>query len=290
MSCFKRLYKIIYNSPFCRLFKLLYGGFNIALYWILSLKWRLSGAKLPTDEQVREVENEVTFIFKSFERKSMAKRLYRCIRRYYGNARVIIADDSKKPLKLKGKNLEIICLGFNVGISRGLNAAIERVETEFTMRLDDDMLLTPFTGVERQLAFLKSHGEIDLSAVQACSAPKLLPPTAVAAEYLRFDMSEASKPLKIPHKTRIDETHFVLGKTPNSFLIRTEKYKALGYDENIRMIDHHEFFLRASGELVAVSDVSAFVFHYHNRFDRHYDVYRRDFLTDRLYIQKKHNL
>ncbi|MBR4279031.1 MAG: glycosyltransferase [Clostridia bacterium] len=290
MEKWKKLRKIIYDSPFCGLFKLFYGGFNVALYWLLSLKWRLIGAKMPSKEARREVEREVTFIFKSFERQSMAKRLYRNIRRYYGNARVIIADDSKKPLRIKGRNLEIVNLDFNVGISCGLNAAIERVETPFTMRLDDDMLLTPFSKLERQLALLKSREDVDLCAIQACSAPRLLPPEEVASEYLCFDMSEAEKPLKIPHKTKIDEYHYVLGKTPNSFLIRTEKYKSLGYDDNIRMIDHHEFFLRAAGVIVAVSDVTAFVYHYHNKFDKHYDVYRRDFLADRLYIQKKHNL
>ncbi|MBR6562795.1 MAG: glycosyltransferase [Clostridia bacterium] len=286
----KRLKKLIYDSPLCPVFKVLYGGFNVCLYAFLCVKWRLQGHRLPSSDERERVGRDVTFIFKSFERQSMAKRLYRCIRRYYPDAHVVIADDSKKPLKLKGERLEVVQLEFNRGLSYGLNRALERVGTKYTMRLDDDMLLTPLTRIHEQLDFLEKRKNIDICAVQACSAPKPLPPKQAAADYLKFDMKESGRELLIPHRTQIDESHFVFGKTPNCFLIRTDKYKALGYDDNIRMIDHHEFFMRAAGVLVAVADVSSFVFHYHNRFDRKYDVYRSDFLTDRLYIQKKHGL
>lgn len=50
-------------------------------------------------------------------------------------------------------------------------------------------------------------------------------------------------------------------------MTRTNKLKEIGYDDNIRMIDHSEFFFRAAGNIVSVLDKNAFVLHYRNRFD-----------------------
>ncbi len=286
----KKLARRITKSPFAPLFKVLYDCFTVSLYWFWSFKWKLNGNSKPTKEQADFVAQNVTFIYKSFQRQHMAKRLYRNIQRYYPTVRVIIADDSKKPLKIKGEYVTVIQLPFNVGISKGLNAALDRVETPFTMRLDDDVLLTPFTRIHHQLEFLLKHPEIHIAAVQACNAPFSPNPRKVADAYIDFPMDDAPKKLLIPHLTQIKDTHFVLGKVSNIFLARTAEYKALGYDDNIRMIDHHEFFYRAAGVLVASTDIDAFVFHYHNPFDKKYKVYRSDYLGDKLYIKQKHNL
>lgn len=286
----KRIVRWIKKSPFAPVFKVLYSWFTVSLYWFLTLKWKSQGKGKPAKDQMDFVAENVTFIYKSFQRQKMAKRLYRNIQRYYPKARVIIADDSKKPLKIKGEYATVVQLPFNVGICKGLNEALSRVETPFTMRLDDDVLLTPFTRIHHQLDFLIKHPEIHIAAVQACNAPFAPNPRRIADEYINFSMDNAPKKLLIPHLTQIEGTHFVLGKVSNIFLARTEEYKSLGYDNNIRMIDHHEFFYRAAGVLVASTDIDAFVFHYHNPFDKKYMAFRSDYLGDKAYIRKKHNL
>ncbi len=286
----KKLVHTIEKSPLSPIFKVLYDWFTVSLYWVWTFKWKLKGKGKPTKDQADFVAERVTFIYKSFRRQYMAKRLYRNIQSYYPKARVIIADDSEKPLKIKGKYATVVQLPFNVGISKGLNEALSRVETPFTMRLDDDVLLTPFTKIHHQLDFLIKHPEIHIAAVQACNAPFAPNPRKVADEYIDFPMDNAPKKLLIAHLTQIEDTHFVLGKVSNIFLARTEEYKSIGYDDNIRMIDHHEFFYRAAGVLVSSTDIDAFVFHYHNRFDKKYTAFRSDYLGDKIYIQKKHNL
>ena len=87
--------------------------------------------------------------------------------------------------------------------------------------------------------------------------------------------------------TKIDERHVVVGKTPNRFIARTEKLQSVGYDDNIRMIDHHEFFYRAAGNIVSVLDTECYVIHYHNWFDRNYKKYRADYQGDLQYIRRK---
>lgn len=276
-------------SPFGRVAKILYDAFIITEYHIFSLIWQAKSDKL-TKEQRDYVAKNVTFIYKSFERQYMARRLFWNIQKFFPGVKVIIADDSSTPLKIKSRYAKVIQLPFNSGLSYGINRALAEVSTPYTFRMDDDELLTPLSKIYEQLRFLEAHPEVDLVGIQACSAPFYEQPENRAKQYYRFDMKNAPKPLKIPHMTRIDPTHLVVGKTPNVFLARTEKYRQVGYDDNIRMIDHHEFFTRAAGELVSAMDTSAFVFHYHNWFDRNYMKYRNDVAADARYIREKHGV
>ena len=95
------------------------------------------------------------------------------------------------------------------------------------------------------------------------------------------------KDLIIPAGTEIDG-HIVAYKGANCFVARTDKVKEVGYDPNIRMNDHHEFFYRAAGVIVTVLDPHSFAFHWHNRFNRAYNKYRYDIAGDDVYIRAKY--
>ena len=235
----------------------------------------------PADRE--NVGKNVTFIYKSFNRQKKAAKLYRCIKAYYPSARVVIADDSREPLCISGmaEGDMIVRLPFNSGLSRGLIAALEQVRTPYVMRMDDDLLLIPKSDIHGQLAFLQKHSEVDLAAVQMTNRwPKIR-----AAEYRKIRMN---KRLIIPAGMMI-EGREVVYKAPNVFLARTESLKKVGYDPNIRMIDHHEFFLRAAGQIVCVQDAHRFVMHCHNLFESEdYADYRNDVAGDVRYIEEKH--
>lgn len=258
-----------------------------AEYRFLQIKWKVTGAKMPSAEEIDAMRKNVTFIYKSFERKKYARQLYHNIQKYYPGVRVIIADDSAIPLELDEEYAEVLHLPFNSGLSYGLNRALSRVETPYVIRMDDDELLTPFTRFEEHYQFLQEHPEVDLVGVFPYTAPLFRSIDVVEEEYYRHPMSHAEKELRIPHMTRIDEEHVVVGKSPNIFLVSTEKLRSVGYDDNIRMIDHQEFFYRAAGNLVSVIATSSYVFHRHNIFDRNYHQYRCDVENDRIYIALK---
>ena len=63
--------------------------------------------------------------------------------------------------------------------------------------------------------------------------------------------------------------------------------KEIGYHDNIRMIDHNEFFYRAAGNIVSVLDKTVFVLYFRNWFDTHYNQYRSDYQGDVVYIRGK---
>lgn len=246
------------------------------LYYVC--RYKLMGKAVIPESDVKNVENNVTFIFKSFNRQKQAKRLYRCIKSYYPGVHIIIADDSEKPLYIEGA--EIVHLPFNSGLSKGIIEALNRVKTEYVMRMDDDELLTPKSNIHEQLLYLQSHPMVDLVGIQL----SFRNPEKTAAIYSKTKMR---KPLIIPAGTIIEGKEVVY-KTPNTYLARTKKVREVGYDPNIRMIDHHEFFYRAAGKIVSVQDPHSYVMHCHNRFEKEYDLYRRDTSDDARYIRMKH--
>jgi len=284
----KRIAGKIIDSPLHKPAKICYDAFILLEYHTLIAFQYLKGYRKPTAEESKRVSDNVTFIYKSFERQYMAKRLFKSIQKYYPRAHVIIADDSKKPLVINSKYADVINLPYNSGLSFGLNRAIAKVRTPYTFRMDDDELLTLRSKIYEQLIFLDKHKEIDLVGIQACSAPFPEKPQNKAKQYVRFNMKNSVKPLIIPHMTRIDKNHYIVGKISNVFLVHTDKYRMIGYDDNIKRIDHHEFFYRAAGTIVSAMDTSAFVFHYHNWFDKKYSSFRDDVSTDVKYIFEKH--
>ena len=162
----------------------------------------------------------------------MAKKLYKNIQSFYPGAKVIIADDSSHPLKIKDRHhsLQIIQLPFNSGLSVGLNKALEQVKTPFVMRMDDDELLTLKSRIGKEIDFLKQHIEIDLVEFGVLSAPRCLSSEKSAISYYQQTMEQAPKKLKIPHLTQIDDHHIVVGKSPNIFLVHTHKLREIGWE------------------------------------------------------------
>ncbi len=264
------------------------GALGRVEYTLYCGYWRLKGKKKPTKQEVESVCQNVTFLFKSFQRQRMAKQLYRNIQSYYPGAKVVIVDDSQKPLKLEGEGLTVVQLPFDSGLSYGLNRGLEQVKTPYVVRLDDDMLLTPCFQLTEELRFLENHPEVDLAGFCWIASPKFQYTGRSLKAYGKERILWGNQPFRIPHMTMIDKTHMVVEKPMNMFLVRTDKLRLVGWDDRIRMIDHHEFFVRAAGKLVCVAAPNTVVFHRHNPFHRSYMKYRNDYLGDRAYIRQKY--
>ncbi len=153
------------------------------------------------------------------------------------------------------------------------------------VRLDDDELLTLRTKVHRELRYLHDHPELDIIGFGHITAIRCRSPLINFREYYDQPMNSAPKPLKIPHMTKLDENHIVLGKVANIYLARTEKLREIGYDPNIRIIDHHDFFMRAAGNAVSAVALDTVVFHRHDPYDRAYRKFRSDFKKDKIYLR-----
>lgn len=283
----KQFCKTLIYGPLSPVASLAFATISDLEYRYFSRKWKRQGWKKPEQDEIDFVCKNVTVIFKSFERQKLAKRLYKNLQDYYPGIQVIIADDSSRPLDLQGESLEVLQLPFNSGLSYGLNRALERVRTPYVMRMDDDELLTLKTCLGDQALFLERHPEIDLVGFCTLTSIRCKNPDEEVSRFTSFSMKGAPKPLRIPHMTQIDGNHFVLGKVPNLYVARTEQIRRIGWDENIRMMDHQDFFWRAAGNLVSVIALGTAVFHYHNPFQKHYQKYRQDVDKDLAYISQQ---
>lgn len=284
----KKFIKRIVFGPLAPVFSVLWIIAANAQLFLYNLKWKITKAPMPTEEDIALVCDNVTFIFKSFQRQKQAKKLCRNLQRYYPGVKILVADDSKKPLVIKGNRAEVIQLPFNSGLSYGLNKALNKVTTPYTVRMDDDHLLSPYTMIHKHLRFLMDNKVADLISFSLYNSTYPKNWQIKAKSYLSESMTESPKSLKVPHGTFIEDKYIVLGKTPNVFIARTDKFQALGYDDNIRMTDHFEFFFRAVGELVSALSLNSYVLHFHNPFKKRYRKYRSDINGDVAYILKKH--
>ena len=76
-------------------------------------------------------------------------------------------------------------------------------------------------------------------------------------------------------------------KIPQVYLARTASVQKVRWDEHIRMVDHKDFFSRASGRLVVVLDTGNHVYHARTPFDAEYIRYREDTQADLVYLADK---
>lgn len=81
--------------------------------------------------------DDVTICIKVFERQNSCNRLIKQLREHGANMRIIVADDSEKPLDIQGAD-SVLRLPFDSGLSYGRNRMVESVDTKYFILLDDD--------------------------------------------------------------------------------------------------------------------------------------------------------
>lgn len=88
--------------------------------------------------------NDVTLVTKTILRPMALHRLLDSVAKYFPKMPVIICDDSPEPyVEMMARNypkmdIRPIVLPFDSGLSLGRNKAVEQVETQYTLLIDDD--------------------------------------------------------------------------------------------------------------------------------------------------------
>jgi len=89
-------------------------------------------------------------LIKSFYRRNCLKRCIRSIRDYYPNTTIRICDDSNiRPIT--GKNIHWYKLPHYSGLAVGKNFLRNLVETPYFVHVDDDMIFTEETNLDKML-------------------------------------------------------------------------------------------------------------------------------------------
>ncbi|GAA4723099.1 glycosyltransferase [Sphingomonas lutea] len=227
-------------------------------------------------------EGKVTAVIKTFERPRRCKALVASIRRGWPDLPIIVVDDSRAPGDYPG--CRVIRLPFNVGLSAGRNAGLAAVETEYVLNLDDDFLFERGTAVDGALALLEQHPQVDLLAGLVIDLPLLI----------RHDSSHArlfgAPPAPIIAAGTMVGPVRVMDKVPNFFLARTAAVKAIGWDPELKLLEHADFFSRARGRIVSAQWDGWRILHQRDPFDRHYRIFRDNAAESLAHLKRKYGL
>jgi glycosyltransferase involved in cell wall biosynthesis len=202
----------------------------------------------------------VTAVIKTFQRPRQVRRLVASIRRVQPDLPIIVVDDNREPTSIPGT--ELLAMPFNSGISAGRNAALRRVETPYVLLLDDDFVFTRQTALAGPLATIEAVTDIDILGGAVVNLPDFS-----VNDYSRIAMNGHPAAPRFALGSTVGGLA-VHAKVPNFFVGRTERVLSVGWTEELKVLEHAEFFWRAWGELTTVHDPSWRVLHARNPFDR----------------------
>jgi GT2 family glycosyltransferase len=223
----------------------------------------------------------VDIVIKTFMRPACLRRLVDSITARYPGAPLNIADDSELDedtasyyAGLERQGHQVVLLPFNVGVSAGRNALVDRTSRPYLLLLDDDRVFTEDTSLEALLDVLQADPSIGVAAGSSVDNGTDL----VSYEHnLRvkhrlvhyYPVGPATTPIG-GHPCRVAQG------VHNFALFRREVFATTRWDDELKSMEHTDFFLRLSRtpwKVVHVSDVS--VAHFHES-PPGYDAFRYD--------------
>ena len=111
-----------------------------------------------------DILEKTDFIIKTFKRYDCLNKLLKSIRKFYPKASIIIADDNSEnefdtEFYRKWKkilDIKLIKLPFDSGVSAGRNKMVESSKKPYILLLDDDLVFTSKTKIEKFYKILTS--------------------------------------------------------------------------------------------------------------------------------------
>lgn len=105
-----------------------------------------------------DLERDVTIVVKTFERPNCLRRLVGSIRRFYPTIPVLVVDDSREPLEPVPEGItRYLHEPFDsLAVAGGRNFGLRRVETEYVLICDDDMVFGRRTDLRKMLRTLET--------------------------------------------------------------------------------------------------------------------------------------
>jgi glycosyltransferase involved in cell wall biosynthesis len=222
--------------------------------------------------------SDLTAIIKTFERPYALRRLLTSLWDAHPRLKVVIADDSRQPVRIADERVTIVRLPYDSGVAEGRNRALAEVRTPFILQLDDDLVWTRRSGLGRVLASMRGHAELDIVGGQWFTLPAF-----------RKDVRDGSRRTFGGFAGRPESVAGlpVHDRVANFFVGRTASVAAIGWDPRLKRLEHSDFFQRAMGKLLVAFDDRFVCFHARTPFDEAYMERRTDFAEDMAYLERK---
>uniref|UniRef100_A0A8C6UUN8 Glycosyltransferase 2-like domain-containing protein n=1 Tax=Neogobius melanostomus TaxID=47308 RepID=A0A8C6UUN8_9GOBI len=221
-----------------------------------------------------DINSQVTITIKTFVRYNNLKVLLSSIRSFYPDMKVIIADDSFKPEKITGENIQQYFMPPAQGWFPGRNLAVSQVTTKYFLWLDDDFLFTKDTKIEKLLEVMEAHPELDVVGGSVQGNRFYFS--------IEYDEGEETEGGCLYRKSRgrfnalPDYPQcFLVSGVVNFFLARTDSVQKSRFDPLLQRVAHSEWFMDGLGSLMVASCGGVSIQHQHKTNTNLYNKYRK---------------
>jgi hypothetical protein len=226
------------------------------------------------------LQRETTIIVKTFDRPDAVQRFVNSVRHFYPDIPICVADDSRTPTRPDGVQ-EYIRLPFDSGVSAGRNAMLSCVKTPYFVLSDDDNEFTSETCMELMWDAVHT-GRINLAGG-----------TRRDVFCGTFRREDRTLYLQMGTSRGREEPYPVFDYVHNFFMARTEDIRRVQWDDDLKVFEHLDFFLRGRG-VIEATQVDVPIRHCHaaqvpGRQARRYLRFRQRKRFRRLQM-KKHGL
>lgn len=197
-----------------------------------------------------------TFLIKTFNRYFELNRLIESILYFYPNNQIIVVDDSYEPKSLKIKNVKQFVLPPDTGISYGRNYALTKIETNYFVLLDDDFVFTQNTNIQLLRNIILEY-DIDIVAGSLACYGKHPYDYHGSLEIIN----------NILYLLMNNPSSFYKGLplydiVMNFFIAKTSSILKIKWDEELKIVEHEDFFLRAKNKLKISHSPNVFADHF----------------------------
>ena len=239
------------------------------------------------------LENQITAVIKAGRRPKKLGKLLVSIRKLYPKMRVVVGDDSPRPLTTS--LAEVYMLPQDCGLAQGRNSLLRLVKTPYTLLLDDDFEFVEETRLE-SLAWGIDKFNLDL-----CAGSLILGKgkwkrwhTENTVQHFEGKMRVVNDPSLEEHgslliekeplqKLSLDPALFLVDITLNFFLAKTQFLLDLGWDNRCKIGGEHEdFFWRAKQQGSRIGYLPSVWALHHPGGDSNYEH-----LRDRCWVYQK---
>ena len=205
--------------------------------------------------------DQVTFIVKTFLRPQSINRLVKSICRFYPGNQIIIVNDGDKPIEYNSDNIHCINTDFNIGVSAGRNLAVQHVNTSYLVLMDDDHECTQKTDIAE---FCRVQQVTDADIVIGNV------PGEKFGEFVVNGDTVKRKPTQLNN-----EGYCQVHCGSNLFLAKTQVIADLQWDEDLKMLEHWDFFYRAMQAGLKVYYTDRVQIKHHKDKDNNPYIYRK---------------
>lgn len=225
----------------------------------------------------------VTIIIKTFERPHALRNLLRSIEQKGLTNPILIADDSKVGIEADIKSefpclhITYLSLPFDSGLSEGRNRLVNSVQTEFFLLCDDDYVFEDRTDIDRALKVAINNG-IDILGGEYYNyvnipnmkvfVRQLNHPFRLARFFFnRYQRSSYIGNFRVGpegcellvNNSEPGEELTICDLVNNFFIARTESVRKMGgWDAELKMGEHEDFFYRAKQHKLKVAFLKGF--------------------------------